>query len=103
MRSFITLTTDFGLNDGYIAAMKSVIYSIIHERLLPPTGQSVTIKYAGIMIQGLVQSYAGAKGPVALTGSSGYLEIALDKNSAAAFFKAKIDDEIQVISGDNSM
>jgi S-adenosylmethionine hydrolase len=31
MGTFITLTTDFGLTDGYIAAMKGVIYSINPE------------------------------------------------------------------------
>jgi hypothetical protein len=31
MGSFITLTTDFGLNDSYVAAMKGVIYSINPE------------------------------------------------------------------------
>jgi S-adenosyl-L-methionine hydrolase (adenosine-forming) len=98
MGPFITLTTDFGLNDGYVAAIKGVIYSDIHERLLPPAGQSVTIKLAGTVIRGLAQTYAGAEGPVALVGSSGYLEIALDGNSAAAFLKVKIDDEIRVIT-----
>jgi S-adenosyl-L-methionine hydrolase (adenosine-forming) len=31
MGAIITLTTDFGLNDGYVAAMKGVIYSINPE------------------------------------------------------------------------
>ena len=31
MGTFITLTTDFGLRDGYVAAMKGVIYSINPE------------------------------------------------------------------------
>ena len=31
MGTFITLTTDFGLTDGYVAAMKGVIYSINPE------------------------------------------------------------------------
>lgn len=31
MGSFITLTTDFGLSDGYVAAVKGVIYSINPE------------------------------------------------------------------------
>ena len=31
MGTFITLTTDFGLTDGYVAAMKGVIYSLNPE------------------------------------------------------------------------
>jgi S-adenosyl-L-methionine hydrolase (adenosine-forming) len=75
------------------------LISDIHERLLPPAGQSITIKFAGSVIRGLARTYAGAQGPVALTGSNGYLEIALDHQSAAAYFKAGPGDEIQIISG----
>jgi S-adenosyl-L-methionine hydrolase (adenosine-forming) len=78
------------------------LISDIPERLLPPAGQSITIEFAGAVIRGLARTYAGAQGPVALPGSSGYLEIALDRDNAAAFFKAGIGAEIRVISGVNN-
>jgi S-adenosyl-L-methionine hydrolase (adenosine-forming) len=78
------------------------LISDIHQRLLPAGAQLITIKLAGTVIRGLVNTYAEGKGPVALLGSSGYLEIALNQDSAAAFLKAKIGDEIQVIAGEHN-
>ena len=68
----------------------------IRESALSAMGQSVTIIIGDHSIRGLVRTYADREGPVALFGSSGYLEISLPNASAAAFFKAKVGDEIRV-------
>ncbi|MBN1190461.1 MAG: SAM-dependent chlorinase/fluorinase [Dehalococcoidales bacterium] len=71
----------------------------IHQRVLPSAAQSITIKAAGAVIQGLAGTYAEGRGPVALLGSSGYLEIAVNRGSAAAFLRADIGDEVLVVTG----
>jgi hypothetical protein len=64
MGSFIALTAGFGLNDGYIedgVITGHIVHidhcakliSYIHQRFLPPTGQSISIKFAGTAIRGL--------------------------------------------------
>jgi S-adenosyl-L-methionine hydrolase (adenosine-forming) len=72
----------------------------IREDSLPSSGQSVTIIIGGYSIRGLSGNYDGGEGPLALFGSSGYLEIALKNASAAAFLKAGMEDEIRVKIGD---
>lgn len=69
----------------------------IKEDTLPVAAQSVTIQLKDYSIHGLANTYAEGKGPQALFGSSGYLEIAIGNGSAAAFFKAKAGDEVRVI------
>ncbi len=75
------------------------LISDIHQRLLPSDPQFITIKLVGFVIRGLVGTYSEGKGPTALLGSSGYLEIALNQGSAAASLNVKIGDEIQVVTG----
>ena len=73
----------------------------LKESSLQLTGQSVTIVIGNHLIQGIARTYAEGTGPLALFGSSGYLEISVVNGNAAAFFQAKIGDEIKVKSGGN--
>jgi S-adenosyl-L-methionine hydrolase (adenosine-forming) len=72
----------------------------LREDSLPSSGQSVTMIIGGYSIRVLSGNYEGGEGPLALFGSSGYLEIALKKASAAALLKAAVGDEIKVKTGD---
>jgi S-adenosylmethionine hydrolase len=68
---------------------------------LPPVEESVTIETGVNVIRGIVSNYTEREGPLALFGSSGYLEISVAGGSAAALFKARIGDEIKIRSGGN--
>jgi S-adenosylmethionine hydrolase len=68
----------------------------IRERDLSGKEQSVTIVIAGNIIRGLARTYASGKGPLAIFGSSGYLEISVANGNAATFFQAKAGDEIRI-------
>jgi len=50
----------------------------------------------GNTIRGLSQAYRESKALLAIIGSSGYLEIALNEGNAAAFLRAQIGSEIRV-------
>jgi S-adenosyl-L-methionine hydrolase (adenosine-forming) len=71
----------------------------IEEATLPAGGESFTIEIRGAMIRGIAQTYAGGEGPIALFGSSGYLEIAIPNGNAAAFFRAQAGDQVKVQFG----
>jgi S-adenosyl-L-methionine hydrolase (adenosine-forming) len=72
----------------------------LRESDLSEAGQSATIILGDHSIRGLVRTYADESGPVALIGSSGYLEIALGNGSAADFFRARVGDEVRLRGND---
>jgi hypothetical protein len=74
------------------------IITDLRESTLSTLGQSVTITVGDYQIEGLVQAYADKEGPMALFGSSGYLEISLPDANAGAFLKAKVGDKVIVKS-----
>jgi len=57
---------------------------------------TTTIEVNHQLISGLSQTYADNNGLLALTGSSGHLEIALKDGNAASFLDAEIGDEVKV-------
>jgi len=61
-------------------------------------GKEVMIEAAGYCIQGISSYYAQNEGVMAITGSSGYLEISLRDGSACDFLGMVEGDEIKVIS-----
>jgi len=63
---------------------------------LPQTKRSITIRVGNQLISGLSHTYAESTGLLALTGSSGYLEVALKGGSASASLDAKVGDEIRI-------
>lgn len=80
----------------HIDSFGNLITSIT-EKSLSETRQSATILLRNKVIRGISHNYAEANGPVALVGSSGYLEIAVANGSAAAHFQAKLGDEVKLI------
>jgi S-adenosylmethionine hydrolase len=71
----------------------------VTEAHLSAEAQSATIMVGDYSIHGIVRNYAEKEGPLALFGSSGYLEISIANGNAADFFKAKIGDEIRINPG----
>ena len=63
---------------------------------LPQTEQTITIEVSGQFISGLSHTYVEGRGLLALIGSSGYLEIALNEGSAATFLNAEVGNKIRV-------
>jgi S-adenosylmethionine hydrolase len=63
---------------------------------LPEEKESVTINAGGHSIQGLSLTYAEREGLLALIGSSGYLEVSLNRGSAAHFLNADTGSEVFV-------
>jgi S-adenosylmethionine hydrolase len=61
-------------------------------------GKDVLVEVAGHCIQGISSYYAQNEGVMAITGSSGYLEVSLRDGSASDFLGAVVGDEIKVIS-----
>ena len=72
----------------------------VQESALSAVIQSITIVIGNYRIHGLARTYADGEGPLALFGSSGYLEISVPNANAAVFFKAKVGEEIRVKIGD---
>ena len=68
----------------------------IKESSLSGIGRSITIDVSDHKIEGLVRAYADKSGPVALFGSSGYLEISWPNSNLAALFKTRVGDEVLV-------
>ena len=56
----------------------------------------VTVEIAGIMLHGLAKTYGNGDNPVAMIGSSGYLEIAVPLGSAAELLEADIETPVTV-------
>ena len=84
MPRIITLTTDFGLADEYVGVMKGVMLAKI--RLKNKT------------IVGIQGAYAHkAPGEIlAIIGSQGFLEIAVNQGDAAMVFDTGVDDVVTV-------
>jgi len=70
---------------------------------LPQTKGGITIEVGNKVIQRLSYTYAEGRGLLALIGSSGYLEIAVNGGNARALLDAKVGDEVKVrgLSGGN--
>jgi S-adenosylmethionine hydrolase len=64
------------------------------ESDLSGSAQSSNIIFKNCIIDGIRPVYAEGTGAFALFGSSGYLEIAMANSSAAAYFQAKVGEEI---------
>jgi S-adenosylmethionine hydrolase len=71
----------------------------IREENLPAGLQSATIVVGDHVIHGIARTYAEKEGPLALIGSSGYLELSVANGNAAGFFNSKIGDEIKIQPG----
>jgi len=109
----ITSVTMLPLPHPYQAVDGSLVGHIIHidnfgdlvtnikSNDLPQTEPAITIGVGNQLISGLSHAYAESRGLLALIGSSGYLEIALNGGSAATFLNTEIGDEIRIISGDS--
>jgi len=63
---------------------------------LPQRSELMTIEVGEQSISGLSRTYAEGKGLLALIGSSGYLEIVLAGDSAAALTGARVGDELRI-------
>jgi hypothetical protein len=61
-------------------------------------GKDALIEAGGHRIQGINDYYAQREGVMAISGSSGYLEVSLRDGSASDFLGATVGDEIKVIS-----
>jgi S-adenosyl-L-methionine hydrolase (adenosine-forming) len=71
----------------------------LRESDLSEVGQSATIILGDQLVRGVVRTYADKEGPVALIGSSGYLEIAVGNGNAAELFRARVGDEVRLETG----
>jgi len=60
-------------------------------------GKNTTIEVGGHHIQGMSDYYAQGQGIMAVTGSSGYLEISLRDGSACDYLGAEVGDEVKAI------
>ena len=138
MSAIITLTTDLGLSDAYVAARlslglppidfgeaitsvtmlppphpyqapdDSLVEHILHidsfgnlitnikSDDLPQTKPAITIKVGNHLIRGLSRTYAKGSRLLALTGSSGYLEVSLKGGSACAFLNAEVGNKVKM-------
>lgn len=87
-----------GTLKGHIIHIDSFgnIITDIREGDLLSVKQPVTIRIKNQSISGLSCTYAARAGLLALIGSSGYLEIALNRGNAHDFLKAEVGDEISL-------
>lgn len=60
-------------------------------------GKNTTIEVGGHRIQGMSDYYAQGQGIMAVTGSSGYLEVSLRDGSACDYLGAEVGDEVKAI------
>jgi len=78
----------------YIDGFGNLIADIKREDL--PKSESLTFSIGNHTVKGLRKTYAKASGLLAIIGSSGRLEIALNGGSAKSMLDARIGDEIIV-------
>jgi S-adenosylmethionine hydrolase len=71
----------------------------VKEDVLPASIQSATIMIGDYSIPGIVRTYAEKEGPIALFGSSGFLELSIANGNAAKFFNAGVGDEVKIKPG----
>ena len=83
----------------HIDSFGNLITDIRRPDLPPPL---LAIEAGGQIIPGISLTYAPGEGLTALISSSGYLEIAVNKGSAAAQIKAEIGNEVKIIPRDGS-
>ncbi len=74
----------------------NLITNIKDDDLLEP---AITIEVGNQLISGLSRTYAEGRGLLALIGSSGYLEVALEGGSASAFLGAEVGGEVKIRIG----
>jgi hypothetical protein len=72
---------------------------LLTEYLHAGPEKKTQIKIRSITINGLSETYGGVRSntPLALIGSRGYLEIAINEGNAAQFLKAKKKDPVRVL------
>ncbi len=87
-----------GLLTGHILHIDTFgnLITNIKSDNLTQAGEEITITVGKQRIQGLNNTYAEGKGLLALIGSSGYLEIAVNGGSACALLDAKVGDELTI-------
>jgi S-adenosylmethionine hydrolase len=61
------------------------------------SSKTIRVLIKGSSIEGIQRVYAEKEGLIVLTGSSGYMEIALSKGNAARYLNAETGDEVTVI------
>jgi S-adenosylmethionine hydrolase len=59
-------------------------------------GEKITVEVSNRVITELSKFYAEKKGLTSIFGSSGYLEIALPNDNAAAYLESNVGDEVEV-------
>jgi S-adenosylmethionine hydrolase len=85
--------------DNFGNLITNIKESTLKESSLSNLKQSINIMVSDCKISGLVNTYAGREGPIALFGSSGYLEISLPNANIARFLKARVGNEVLVKTG----
>ena len=70
---------------------------ISNVRLGDVVGKSVQVEIKGRHAQGLSRSYGDSQGLLAIIGSQGYLEIAVQEGSAAQQLGAKVGARVKVM------
>lgn len=87
-----------GLFTGHILHIDTFgnLITNIKSDNLTQAGEEITITIGKQRIQRLNTTYAEGKGLLALIGSSGYLEIAVNGGSACALLDAKVGDELTI-------
>jgi len=78
----------------HIDSFGNLITNIKNDML---TSEAV-IEVAGQPINGITQFYSQREGLIALIGSNGYLEISLNKGSAANYLNSKVGDKVKLKS-----
>ena len=73
----------------------NLVVNIACERLTGKPWKTI-VEVGQRRIEGLSQTYGQAPGLLALTGSTGYLEIAFNGGSAASFLGVRVGDEVLV-------
>ncbi|MBA7592420.1 hypothetical protein ES708_34602 [subsurface metagenome] len=58
--------------------------------------QPIIVEVGNQCIQGLSRTYAESSGLLALIGSSGYLEIALNEGNASLFLNVGIESKVRI-------
>ena len=80
------------------------VYNIKSEQLTECLGagpqEEILIKIRATVIKGISETYAGVRSntPLALIGSRGYLEIAVNQGSAAHHLNAEKGESVWVVS-----
>ncbi len=79
----------------HVDAFGNLISNIAADKL-PADGQSLSIEIAGHTIHGLHRTYSDASGTLALVGSSGHLEIAVNNGNASEVLGATVGSAVTI-------